>query len=316
MTQPQHEIIRGLHNLRPEHKGAVVTIGSFDGVHLGHQAILKQVIDKARELQQHSMVIVFEPQPAEYFSGGDAPARLMRFREKAETLFAAGIDRVLCLYFNDSLRSLSASDFVNRVIIQGLLPAYLVVGDDFHFGRDRGGEVELLQRAGQTHGFEVVDTQTHQLHGERVSSTRIRETLADSNFEFAARLLGKPFSMTGRVLYGRQLGRTLGIPTANLLLHRYCSPLNGVYAVEVRLHDGAWYNGVANIGVRPTVGGDLRPVLETHILDFNGFLYGKSIEVRFRKKIRDEQSFESVELLKAQIVRDITVARQYFETRE
>ena len=318
--RPRKEIIRGLHNLRPEHAECVATIGSFDGVHLGHQAVLKQVIRKAQSLGLPAVVILFEPQPTEYLSGHNlsrqkAPARLMRFREKAEALFEAGIERVFCLYFNEPLRSLSASDFIEKVIIQGLQPRYMVVGDDFHFGRDRGGEFALLQQAGKAHGFDVENTDTYEFQGQRVSSTRVREVLAQDNFQFAAQLLGKPYTLSGRVIYGQQLGRQLGVPTANVPLRRHRSPLFGVFAVQVRLCGGERRPGVANIGVRPTVDGESRAVLEVHLLDFDQSIYGEAITVEFEKKLRDERAFGSLTLLKEQIFYDIDAARQFFSSK-
>ncbi|TQV71191.1 bifunctional riboflavin kinase/FAD synthetase [Exilibacterium tricleocarpae] len=312
---PQREIIRGLHNLRPHHGGCVATIGSFDGVHRGHQVIIGQVTDKARELGKPSVAVVFEPQPTEYFMQSQAPARLMRFREKAEALFDAGVERVLCLYFNDALRLLSGAEFVRQVVIERLRPDYMVVGDDFQFGRDRTGGIGLLREAGAAHGFTVADTHTFAIDGERVSSTRIRKLLAAGDFRGAARLLGKPYRLTGRVIHGRQLGRQLGVPTANVLLHRHRSPLQGVYAVEVAVagDTAVRYRGVANVGVRPTVAHGSRPVLETHLFDFGGDLYGRRLLVTFRQKLREEQRFASVDLLKDQIHRDIETARTLFE---
>lgn len=309
---PEKEFIRGLHNLRPRHRGCVATIGSFDGVHLGHQAILRQVQSKARELGLPSVVIVFEPQPHEFFSGEKAPARLMRLREKAQALFAAGIDRVLCLQFNRSLRSLSAQEFIQRVLVDGLQVKYLVVGDDFRFGCDRSGDYPLLLSAGETFGFEVTDTHTYEVDGERVSSTRIRRELEAGNFDFVAELLGKPYIITGHVVYGQQLGRRLGVPTANVHLRRYRSPLSGVFVVRANLPDGRHVPGVANVGVRPTVGGETRPILEVHLFDFGEQIYGQIIEVEFRAKLREEVKFESLELLQAQLLRDIENAKAYF----
>jgi len=302
--------------LRPRHRGSVATIGSFDGVHLGHQAILRQVINKAKALGLPSVVMVFEPQPHEFFSGEKAPARLMRLREKAKALFAAGIDRVFCLQFNRSLRRLSAREFIQRVLVDGIGVKYLVVGDDFRFGCDRSGDYELLKQAGKTHGFDVIDTHTYEIEGERVSSTRIRRELEAGHFEFVAQLLGKPYTITGHVVYGQQLGRQLGVPTANVQLRRYRSPLNGVFAVESRLADGRLVQGVANVGVRPTVGGETKPILEVHLFDFDEHIYGQIIEVEFKTKLREETKFESLELLKAQLQRDIEDARAFFARRQ
>ncbi len=322
MIRAQKEIIRGLHNLRPEHRNCVVTIGSFDGVHLGHQAIVRQVTARAEALQLPAVVMVFEPLPAEYFSGTAAgvdpvnekcvPARLMRFREKTQALFDAGIDRVLCLYFNESLRCLTASEFVNKVIVEGLGPRCVIVGDDFHFGRDRGGEFALLQQAGQHHGFEVVDTDTYTVDGQRVSSTRVRAALSSADFALAERLLGRPYTIRGRVSYGQQLGRQWGVPTANLLLQRCRSPVQGVFAVEVKLADGARYRGVVNVGVRPTLPGSPSLLLEAHLFDFQRLLYGQMIEVEFKCKLRDELAFETLDALKEQIYADIEAAKHYF----
>lgn len=308
----QQHFIRGMHNLRPMHHGSVVTIGSFDGVHLGHQAIIRQVIAKSEELNLPSVAVVFEPQPHEFFSGEQAPARLMRLREKALALYAAGIQRVCCLQFNQAMRSLSAQEFVQRVLVDGLGVKYLIVGDDFRFGMDRSGGYGFLKKAGEENGFEVCDTDTLEIDGERVSSTRIRKELEQANFDKAAQLLGKPYTISGYVGYGQQLGRTLGVPTANVHLHRYRSPLQGVFAVCVTLPDGSIGSGVANVGVRPTIGDSIKPILEVHLLDYSGSLYGKMITVEFKNKLREEQKFESIEALKTQIYSDIDAAKAFF----
>jgi len=316
VKQPrQPELIRGMHNLRPEHRGCVVTIGSFDGIHRGHQAILRQVVGKAKTLGLPSVVVVFEPQPMEFFLQQRAPARLMSLREKAQALFAAGVDRVLCLYFNDALRLLSAEDFVNRVIVAGLAPRYVLVGDDFRFGHGRSGDFELLQQTGVIHGFAVAKIQTYKMDGQ---------CLEVGDFAGATRLLGKPYSISGRVGYGQQLGRQMGVPTINVLLHRCCSPLQGVFVVEIDVEIDVEvdndvtsqsvksYQGVANIGVRPTVSCKEEPVLEVHLLDVNQSLYGSRVKVTFLKKLRHEQKFASLAQLKAQIDQDIKQARDFF----
>ena len=311
MTPVPQVFIRGLHNLRPWHRGCVATIGSFDGVHLGHQAILRQLRQAANAHGLPSVVIVFEPQPHEFFSGDKAPARLMRLREKVQALFAAGVDRVLCLQFNQALRSLSAQAFIERILVQGLGIRHLVVGDDFRFGCDRSGDFALLQNAGQQWGFSVSDTCTLLLHGERVSSTRIRSLLEQGEFSAAEELLGRPYSISGRVTYGQQLGRKLGVPTANIHLRRYRSPLQGVFAVSLQLADRT-YPGVANVGVRPTVSGSNKPILEVHLFDFAEAIYGSSVSVTFYRKLRDEQKFASLEALQTQLQIDIAQARNYF----
>jgi riboflavin kinase/FMN adenylyltransferase len=307
--------IRGLHNLRPWHSGCVATIGSFDGVHLGHQAILRQLTQAADAHQLPSTVIVFEPQPHEFFSGEKAPARLMRLREKIQALFAAGVDRVLCVRFTESLRSLSANEFIEQVLVRGLGIKHLVVGDDFRFGCDRKGDFQLLQQAGNNYGFSVSDTCTLLLHGERVSSTRIRHLLELGDFAGAEELLGRPYSITGRVGYGQQLGRKLGVPTANIHLWRYRSPLHGVFAVTAIMKGQEIYQGVANVGVRPTVSGDQKPLLEVHLFDFADVIYGSIIEVVFHHKLRDEKKFASLDDLKTQLQSDINQTKTFFKTQ-
>ncbi len=305
--------VRGLHNLRKEHRGCVATIGSFDGVHRGHRAILEQLQGQARLLGLPSVVMVFEPQPYEFFAGDKAPARLMRLRDKIRTLAMYGVDRVFCLQFNHRLSQLSAAGFIEQILVQGLGIKSLVVGDDFRFGCDRAGDFALLKTAGERYGFSVFDTCTVQDEGERISSTRIRRALEAERFDEAERLLGHPYSIRGRVVYGQQLGRTIGVPTANVRLRRYCSPLNGVFAVKLQQVGSVdWWNGVANVGVRPTVGDEIRPILEVHLLDFDGHLYGQEVEVCFEKKLRSEQKFPSLETLKKQIHLDIEQARYFF----
>ncbi|WP_237068685.1 bifunctional riboflavin kinase/FAD synthetase [Microbulbifer guangxiensis] len=317
----ERELIRGLHNLRPRHRGCVATIGSFDGVHRGHQAIIAQVRERAREHGVPSVAMIFEPQPHEFFSGERAPARLMRFKEKVLALFEAGVDRVLCLQFNERLRSLSGEAFIRQILVDGLDIRHLVVGDDFRFGCDRSGDYRLLQKVGAEVGYTVEDTATVEIRGARVSSTRIRQALEDGDFALAELLLGKPYRITGRVAPGRALGRQLGAPTANVRLHRYRSPLVGVYTVRVRATDGRELapgrreiDGVANVGFRPTVEGEgAQPLLEVNLFDFTGELYGRELAVEFCHKLRDEEKFDSLEILKAQIARDIRDARAWFE---
>ena len=311
MSGEKRQFIRGLHNLKPGRGGCVATIGSFDGVHLGHRAILQQLIDKSAEYDLPSVVVIFEPQPQEFFSGEQAPARLMRLREKVEAFVDAGIDQVFCLQFNRFLRSLSASDFIDQVLVSGLNAQCLVVGDDFRFGHDRSGNYQLLTQVGKQHGFEVLDTHTLEYQGERISSTRIREALEQADFVLAEELLGQPFCIKGRVVYGQRLGSQLGIPTANVNLHRYSAPLSGVYVVEV-LWNGLCLPGVANVGVRPTVGDLIKPVLEVHLLDFDEPLYGQRIQVEFKAKVREEAKFASIEDMVEEIHNDIAMARRYF----
>ena len=305
------ELIRGLHNLRPHHRGCVATIGAFDGVHLGHQALLKQLIAKGRKLGLPSVVIIFEPLPREFFAREQAPARLTNLREKVRVMSRLGVDRLLVIRFCDRIRSMSAMEFIDHVFVEGLGIRYLVVGDDLRFGHDRQGDFSLLAKVAAERGYEVVDTDTLELGAERISSTRLRQALERADFEQARALLGRPYDITGRVIYGKQLGRTLGIPTANLMLHRYRAPLSGVFAVEVSGAGDAPVPGVANVGTRPTVDG-IKALLEVHLFDWQGSLYGKTISVAFLKKLREEQKFGSIEELKMNIERDIKNARAHF----
>jgi riboflavin kinase/FMN adenylyltransferase len=306
------ELIRGLHNLRPRHRGCVATIGAFDGVHHGHRAVLRQVLDKARELALPSVVILFEPLPREYLAPTDAPARLMSFREKFEALEGLGIDRVLRIRFDESLRTMSALAFIERIFVDGLGARCVILGDDLRFGHDREGDFELMRAQGQIHGFECLHTATLDIDAERVSSTRIRQALEAADFSLAEKLLGRPYSISGKVVYGDQRGRTLGVPTANLRLHRLEAPLSGVYAVEVAGAAEGLVPGVANVGFRPSVGDQPRASLEIHLLDFYGDLYGKRLTVTFRHWIREERKFSTLAALQARIHEDIADGRAYF----
>ena len=303
--------IRGLHNLQSYNQRSVVTIGSFDGVHLGHQAILQQVKATAAMLGLPSVVMTFEPQPQEYFSGEKAPARLMRLREKIDALLEFGIDRVVCLQFNRVLRNLTASEFIHQVLVDGLSIKHLIVGDDFRFGCDRSGDFRMLAEFGKNCDFDVQDTKTLEIDNERISSTRVREFLQQADFGRASQLLGRPFSIKGRVVYGQQVGRNLGFPTANVQLNRYSAPLTGVYAVLVDI-DGMSYQGAANVGIRPTVGDLVKPILEVHLFDFSDDLYGQRIEVEFMHKIRDEAKFTTLDKLVETIRQDVKQIRAWF----
>lgn len=306
------ELIRDLHNLRPHHRGCVATVGAFDGVHRGHQAVLKRLIEKGRKLGLPVTVILFEPLPREFFAPLKAPPRLMTFREKFIALRDLGIDRVLRMRFNEHLRDVEADVFVRTTLVEGLGVRYMVVGDEMHFGRDRAGDFKYLHDAGERFGFDVVATSVLEQDGARVSSTRIRAALENADFELAERLLGRPYRMSGRVVVGQQLGRTMGVPTANLQLRRIRAPLSGVYATKVIGAAAETLHGVTNIGTRPTIGDLTKAILEVHILDFAGDIYNRTIEVEFCKKMREERKFGSIDELKAQIQRDIDAGRQYF----
>ncbi len=304
-------VIRGLHNLRQEHRGCVATIGNFDGVHLGHQAVFRHLLKKAGEFGLPATVITFEPQPQEFFSLDTAPARLTRMREKLQALKGSGIERVLLLEFGRRLAAMSAPEFIRRLLVEGLAVRYLFVGDDFRFGEGRTGNVDLLRRSGRRHGFEVENMHTFVVGEQRVSSTRVRQALTAGDLQGASLLLGRPYRICGRVAHGDQRGRTIGFPTANIDLHRKVSPLRGVYAVHVYGLGDQPLPGVANIGTRPTVAGDPRYLLEVHLFDFQGTIYGEHVQVEFRHKLRDEKRFDSFEQLRRQIVQDAGEARAH-----
>lgn len=307
------QFILGLQGLRGKQRDCVATIGSFDGVHLGHQAILSRLCAVGRHLGLPTLVIVFEPQPYEYFSKERAPARLTRLREKVAALLACGVDSVLCLKFDEQLRKLSAQAFIEDVLVGLLGVKHMEIGDDFRFGCDRAGDFSMLKAAGEKLGFSVADTQTYIVDHERVSSTRIRKLLEQDRLADAARLLGAPFTVTGRVIYGRQLGRTINAPTANIGLGRFRSPVHGVYAVTAELQaEGGVFSGVANVGVKPTVDGVGKPLLEVHLFNFERNIYGACLKVTFCRKLRSEQKFASLDQLKQQIQRDINAGKRFF----
>ncbi|AOV15747.1 riboflavin biosynthesis protein RibF [Acidihalobacter aeolianus] len=301
------ELIRGAHNLRAQHRGCVATIGNFDGVHLGHQAILEQLRREADARGLPSAVITFEPLPHEFFRGTHAPARLTGLRERLREFARHGVDRVLLLRFDRKLAGLEANHFVERVVVDGLGVRAMIVGDDFRFGRDRAGDFATLRAAGEAHVFEVIKHETFEQDGARVSSTRIRQALAEGDLEAAHRLLGRPYAFSGRVRSGAARGRSIGFPTANIALPRNSTPLRGVYAVSVTSDAGLNANGVANIGTRPTVDGQ-HLLLEVHVLSFSGDLYRQHLCVTLRHKLRDEKRFESLDALMHQIRHDASLA--------
>lgn len=308
------ELIRGLYNVRAEHHGCVLTIGNFDGVHLGHQAVLQQLMAKAQQLGLPATVMLFEPQPLELFLGDKAPARLSRLRDKVRALAELGLERVIVEPFNPRFASQEPETFIGQ-LVEKLGVRFLVVGDDFRFGHRRRGDFTMLQVAGQQHGFAVVNTDSFCLVNDRVSSTRIRQALAASRLDDAAAMLGRPFSISGRVHHGAKRGRSIGFPTVNLPLKRNVSPVSGVFAVDVLGADAAAWPGIANIGVKPTVNGTV-PTLEVHLLDFAGDLYGCQLDVILRNKLRDEQRFASLEQLRSQIEQDEQAARAFFANRK
>ncbi|MCS5571165.1 MAG: bifunctional riboflavin kinase/FAD synthetase [Pseudomonadales bacterium] len=307
------EIIRGLHNITARHKGCVLTIGTFDGLHHGHQMLLSHLKAKSEELNYPNLLVTFEPQPREYFQGAVVPARLTRFREKVTILRGLALDRLLCIPFNERTRIIPAKDVIEGLLVNTLDVQYLVVGDDFQFGEGARGNYEMLKEAGDRFGFGVSHMGTLKFEHGRISSSRIRDALSLGDFDLAEKLLGRPYFIMGRVVYGRQLGRQLGVPTANIRLQRYRAALEGVFAVTVMGLDQQ-YEGIANIGVRPTVDGK-EPLLEVHIFDFDEEIYGRLLTVTFLNKVRDERTFDGLDSLKNQIEQDISETREWFAKR-
>ncbi|NOQ94896.1 MAG: bifunctional riboflavin kinase/FAD synthetase [Methylophaga sp.] len=305
------KIIRGFYNLPSSPTGCVATIGNFDGVHLGHQAVLNQLALKGDTLGLPAIVITFEPQANEFFAPDKAPARLSRFREKVETLRCYSIQQLCVLRFNKKLAQMTAEEFIQQLIIDGLNIKYLVVGDDFKFGKNRQGDFNMLQKVGAEYGFQVVNMHTFSIDNSRVSSTRIRQALKAGDLMQAEKLLGRPYRMSGRVAHGDKRGRTMGFPTANIHLHRRKVPLSGVYAVQLFGIEGEPVQGVANVGIRPTVGAD-KALLEVHLFDFNREIYGEHVQVHFLYKLRNEQKFANLDSLIAQIQQDCEHAKDYF----
>ena len=306
------DLVRGLHNLRPRHRGCVVTIGNYDGLHLGHQAMLKHVRVRAAELSVPACVMSFEPSPREYLASiGVAPAapgRLSRFREKVHNLAAYQVDRFVCARFDARMQAVEPRAFVEEILVAGLGVRWVVVGNDFRFAKARAGTVDLLREMGAHLGFGVDQVPPFLVDGERVSSSLVRAALTAADMTQAAHLLGRPYGMFGKVIEGNQLGRKLGFPTANLRLHRRIVPMMGVFAV--RVSGGGLQNapGVANLGTRPVVDGK-EPLLEAHVFDFDGDLYGKNLHVDFIARLRDERWFPNLDELVVQMKLDAAEAR-------
>lgn len=289
----------------------VATIGKFDGVHLGHQLIIDQLQTQAEQLECPTVVILIEPHPEEFFAADSdkCPARLTVIREKLELLESLGVNYVYQLTFDQAMSELSAESYIEDILVNGLGVRCFIIGNDFRFGHQRRGDFAMLKKAGATFGFEVLETMPYEHNGQRISSTYIRDELANANFALVEQLLGRPYSMKGEVIRGRQLGTDLGFPTCNIKLNRRRIPLHGVYACEVRLAD-RYRLAAVNIGYRPTVSEDGEALLEAHILDFDEDLYGKTIEVIFRQKIRDEKKFDGLDALQQQINADVQQVRK------
>ncbi|WP_129642697.1 bifunctional riboflavin kinase/FAD synthetase [Peristeroidobacter agariperforans] len=303
------ELIRGLYNLRAGQRGCVLTIGAFDGIHVGHQEMIRVLRERAAEHGFPAALMSFEPTPREFFAKGTPPARLTRFREKFEALERYGVDRFVCLRFNERMRRLGREEFVSEVLVKALGVRHIVVGHDFRFGRDNQGDIACLRALGAAAGFEVTEVPAFEIDGERVSSSGIREALAIGDMAKAAKLLGRPYRMTGKVIHGEKLGRKLGFPTANLRLHRRATPLAGIFAIRVTgagLKDAP---GVASLGTRPAVNGK-ELLLEAHVFDFEGDLYRQHVHVDFIAYLRAERWFADMDALIEQMNRDAAQARQ------
>ena len=297
---------------RPVPAPVVLAIGNFDGVHLGHAALVKRLAQVAEALDLAPMVLTFEPHPREFFAPDSAPARLTTLREKLELLGECGARQAMICPFNAAFAALSADEFIEQVLVRGCLVRHFIIGDDFRFGRGRAGDFGLLQDAGRRFGFAVEAMGSVTADGERVSSSAVRRALLAGDMEHAARLLGRPYIIDGQVSHGQKLGRQIGFATANLRIKHNPLPMTGVFAVEVSGLGDKPLAGVATLGVRPTVGGT-KPLLEVHLFDFDRDIYGAHISVRFVHKLRDEQRFPNIDALKAQIAADAAAARAFFE---
>lgn len=314
------KVIESTRAFRQDHARCVATIGKFDGVHRGHQAIVGQLLDRAQRHGVPAVTIVTEPHPEEFFAGDHraCPARLSEPREKIALLETLGVDYVYLLRFDLALSKLSAERYIRDILVDGLGIRALIAGSDFRFGHRRGGDFALLQEHGARHGFEVIETTSRYHDGERISSTGVRERLQRGDFDGAEAMLGRPYGIAGNVVQGQQLGRDLGFPTCNVELDRRTLPLHGVYACRARIETasgvGFDWPGAANIGYRPTVSQEREAVLEVHLLDYQGDLYGAHMTVYFTRKIRDEEKFDSLDALKEQIARDVAQVRAVFES--
>ncbi len=302
------DLIRGWHNVRSVHKGCVLTLGNFDGVHKGHQALLKHLLSASQKFQLPALVIIFEPQPNEYFHRDKKIGRLMRLREKIKALHEFGVDRVLVGKFNHAFAHVNAEHFVVDYLVGKLGVKHIIVGDDLRFGFERRGDFNLLVAMGEQYGFTVEKMPTCEMTGERISSTLVRKALIEGNMARARELLGHGYVFSGRVAHGDKLGRKIGFPTANIHLHRLYTPVEGVFAVLVYGLGPHPIKGAANVGSRPTVGGK-KIILEVYLFDFNQDIYGRHVEVEFIHKLRQEEKYDTIEAMQEQITKDVEKAK-------
>jgi riboflavin kinase / FMN adenylyltransferase len=305
-------LIRGIPHLPVFKNGCVLTIGNFDGVHLGHKAVIEKLAERGNILGLPVVIMIFEPQPLEYFLGDKAPPRLTRLREKVAQFAKLPVDDLVIVRFNKQLANYDAGQFIDEVLIKRLNVKHLVIGDDFRFGKARQGDFAMLKAKSDVHGFKVQDTGSLQVDGLRVSSTLIRNALSKGDLEQAEAMLGYRYSICGRVIHGDKRGRTIGYPTANIRIAINNLPFSGVFAVTMTGIDDLRIEGVANVGVRPTIDGSNKVVLETHLFDFNRDIYGYKVTVQFKQKIRAERRFQTVDELKEQIVDDVVEAKKIF----
>ena len=309
------KLLRGIQQISKLTVDTAATIGNFDGVHCGHQALLKALRSQADRLRLPMIVMLFEPQPSEYFHGPQASTRLSSFREKLDVLRQFGVDYVCCLKFDNYLASMLAVEFAERIIFSLLQAKYILIGEDFRFGHGRLGDIALLDELGRKTACTVEPFYDFFIDNQRVSSTKIRQSLQGGDLDYAAMLLGRSYNMCGRVVHGDGRGRQLGFPTANLSLNRATMPLKGVFCVQVKRQGQPTLTGVANMGCRPTVDGS-KNVLEVHLFDFDESLYGEMLQVCFLHKLRDEEKFTSVDALVAQIHNDVIAANNWFSLRD
>ncbi|MBI1173815.1 MAG: bifunctional riboflavin kinase/FAD synthetase [Sideroxydans sp.] len=303
-------ILRGLHS--PDLKPVALTIGNFDGVHLGHQALLQQLQQAAQSRGLETSVVIFEPHPREFFTPQQAPTRLTSLREKLEIFRAVGIGRVQVCRFNRAFSQMAAADFI-RALHESLAAKFVLIGDDFRFGSGRSGDFALMEKIGEQHGFEVQSMRSVLHESVRISSTAVREALARGSLQVAQRYLGRAYSISGHVEHGNKMGQQLGFPTANIQLRHNRPPLSGIFVVRAKIDGDEWRHGAASLGVRPTVATNGKPVLEVHLLDFAQDIYGRHLHVEFLHKLRDEEKYPDLDALKKQIALDIEQTKQWFK---
>ncbi|WMY94932.1 MAG: bifunctional riboflavin kinase/FAD synthetase [Arsenophonus sp.] len=305
------KFIRGIHNIQKNHRGCVLTIGNFDSVHRGHQVLLKYLKKESWFRKLPTMVMIFEPQPLEFFFGRNSPVRLTPLRDKIKYLFEYGVDYLLCIKFNKKFSSLTPKKFVLEFLVDKLGVNFLAIGDDFRFGKDRKGDFQYLFEAGKKYGFQVTNTKSFCIEGQRISSTAVRQALLSDNLTLAEYLMAHPYRLSGRIIHGRKLGSRIGFPTANLQLKSLLIPVKGVYIAEVYGISKQPLKAVTNIGTRPTVNGTAQQI-EVHLIDIHMNIYGRHIDLVLRKKIREEKRFSCINELKEQIRNDIIVAKEFF----